>query len=235
MSDRSPTAGRDAPSSSPLVSSPLASPPSPDLPFADPGLRRATVEDVQRLRTVLAEAFFDDPMFGWLIPNDTKRSARLRHYFGIELRHLALPRGRVWTTEDLAGAMLSLPPGRWRVPPHTTLLHGSAFGVRVAKAARVGAAMEWRHSRLLREPHYYVRDIGVRPDAQGRGLGSALMRPTLDRCDKEGVPAYIEASNERSAALYERLGFRHIKELRVGGSPPLWLMIRPPHPTLAVS
>ena len=66
---------------------------------------------------------------------------------------------------------------------------------------------------------------------QGKGLGGALMRPTLDRCDREGLPAYIEASSVRSAALYERLGFEHIEELRVGGSPPLWLMLRPAHPS----
>jgi ribosomal protein S18 acetylase RimI-like enzyme len=197
-------------------------------PPATPGLRRATIDDVQRLRTVLAEAFMEDPIFGWLIPNDARRQARLRHYFETELRHFALPRGRVETTDDLAGAMLSLPPGRWRVPLRTTLLHGRVFGVRIAKAASLGAAMEWRHTRLAGEPHYYVRDIGVHPDKQGRGLGGALMRPTLDRCDQEGLPAYIEASNERSAVLYARLGFQLIEELRVWGSPPLRLMLRPP-------
>ena len=82
----------------------------------------------------------------------------------------------------------------------------------------------------VREPHYYVRDIGVHPDMQGRGLGSALLRPTLERCDREGLPAYLEASSERNAALYERLGFQLTRELRVGGSPPLRLMLRPPHP-----
>lgn len=243
MGESSSIANRDAPPSSPLggasQSNPLGdTPPSRPLvhsPSAAPGLRRATVDDVQRLRTVLAEAFMEDPIFGWLIPNDARRRARLCHYFGIELCHLALPRGRVETTDDLAGAMLSLPPGKWRVPLHTTLLHGSVFGVRVAKAASLGATMEWRHMHLAREPHYYVRDIGVHPDTQGRGLGSTLMRPTLDRCDREGLSAYIEASNERSAALYARLGFHLIEELRVWGSPPLWLMIRPPHPTHAVS
>ena len=95
--------------------------------------------------------------------------------------------------------------------------------------------MEWRHARELRGPHYYVRDIGVYPDMQGNGLGGALLRPTLERCDREGLPAYLEASSERSAALYERLGFRHTKELRVGGSPPLWLMIRPPNSSQATS
>lgn len=61
-----------------------------------------------------------------------------------------------------------------------------------------------------------------------KGLGSALMRPTLERCDREGLPAYLEASSERNAALYERLGFELIRELRVAGSPPLRLMARPP-------
>jgi len=68
----------------------------------------------------------------------------------------------------------------------------------------------------------------VLPEMQGLGLGSALMAPTLERCDRQGLSVYLEASSERSAALYERLGFRLLRELRVGGSPPLWLMLRPP-------
>jgi GNAT superfamily N-acetyltransferase len=214
MSEKTPTLDRDA----------------AFIPDADPGLRRATVQDIHRLRAVLAEAFFEDPIFGWLMPDDRTRLARLRRYFGIELRHLALTRGRVWTTGDLAGAALSLPPGAWRVPLHTTLLQGRPFGAHLFRAARIGAAMELRHAREVREPHYYVRDIGVHPNTQGRGLGSALLAPTLARCDREGLPAYIEASSERSAALYERLGFQHTRELRVGGSPPLRLMLRPPAP-----
>ncbi|HXQ01120.1 MAG TPA: GNAT family N-acetyltransferase [Solirubrobacteraceae bacterium] len=202
----------------------MAEPPA----TVDLGMRPATAEDIGRLKTVLAEAFLEDPVFSWLMPKDGKRLAQLRRYFGLDLGHYALPHGRVWTTNDLTGAALTLPPGKWRVPPRTTLLHGSAFGVHLPRAARMGATMEWHHAREIRGPHYYVRDIGVHPDMQGKGLGSTLMRPTLERCDHEGLPAYIEASSERSAALYERLGFRHIKELRVGSSPPLWLMIRSP-------
>ena len=201
---------------------------SPAQRFADLGLRPATAEDAHRLSAVLAEAFFDDPVFGWLMPKDGKRLAQLRRYFGLDLGRYALPHGRVWTTSDLTGAALTLPPGKWRVPPLTTLLHGSAFGIHLHRAARIGAAMEWRHTRDIRGPHYYVRDIGVHPNMQGKGLGSALLRPTLERCDREGVPAYLEASSERNAALYERHGFQRVKELSVGDSPPLRLMIRPP-------
>ena len=134
----------------------------------------------------------------------------------------------MWTTSDLSGAALSLPPGAWRVPLHATLMEGRAFGVNLCRAARLGATIEWRHRRNVRGPHYYVRDVGVLPQMQGKGLGSALLRPTLERCDREGLPAYLEASSERSAALYERLGFQLTDELRVGGSPPLRLMLRPP-------
>jgi GNAT superfamily N-acetyltransferase len=86
--------------------------------------------------------------------------------------------------------------------------------------------MEARH---LREPHYYVRIVGVRSALQGHGLGSALMQPTLQQADSAGLPAYIEASTERSAALYERLGFRHLDVLELPeGGPPVWRMRRPP-------
>jgi GNAT superfamily N-acetyltransferase len=68
----------------------------------------------------------------------------------------------------------------------------------------------------------------VAPEGQGQGLGSRLMKPTLDRCDEARLPAYLEASNERCAALYERLGFVPIDEVRFRGSPPLRLMLRPP-------
>lgn len=190
-------------------------------------LRRASPEDVPRLKAVMADAFFEDPIFGWLMPDDTKRAARLRRYFAIELRHFALARGRVWTTSDRAGAALSLPPGAWRAPLRATLLEGGAFGLHLSRAARLAAAIEQRH---LRERHYYVRDVGVSPSMQGNGLGSALLSPTLSRCDQEQLPAYLEASSERNAALYTRLGFELIDELRVNGSPPLRLMLRPPDP-----
>ena len=192
------------------------------------GLRQATVEDIPRLRAVLAEAFYDDPVLGWLIPEERSRQARLRHFFGIELRHMVLPRGQVWTTGELSGAALIMPPGAWRAPLHATMLEGRVFWPRLGRAARLGAEMERRHGREVREPHYYVRDVGVLPEMQGRGLGSALMRPTLECCDQENLPAYLEASSERSAALYERLGFQQMRELRVGGSPPLRLMVRSP-------
>src|SRR5580658_210174 len=87
---------------------------APPSASAEGRLHIATVDDVEPLRNALADAFFEDPMLSWLMPNDRTRRAQLRRYFGIELRHYTLPRGRVWTTADLAGAALTLPPRAWR-------------------------------------------------------------------------------------------------------------------------
>jgi ribosomal protein S18 acetylase RimI-like enzyme len=191
--------------------------------------RCATAADVPELSAALAAAFEDDPIFGWLIPSDERRRGRLTRFFRLELRHVALPKGRIWMPVDSLGACLEMPPGAWRMPFSSQLAHGpgftQVFGARLPHALALITLMEHRH---IREPHYYIPYIGVAPEAQGRGLGTRLMQPMLERCDREGVPGYLEATSERSAALYERLGFQFKGELRLGSSPPMWMMRRPP-------
>ena len=56
------------------------------------------------------------------------------------------------------------------------------------------------------EPHWY-RLVGVGPEAQCAGLGSTLLQLGLDRADAERMPAFLEATNRRNAALYARHSF----------------------------
>ena len=67
------------------------------------------------------------------------------------------------------------------------------------------------------------------PEWQGRGLGAALLNAVLERCDRERVPAFLEASRPRNRDLYERHGFAVTEEFRLGrGAPPQWRMWREP-------
>jgi ribosomal protein S18 acetylase RimI-like enzyme len=202
-----------------------ASAPSSVVRVAQPG-------EYGSLKVALGAAFFEDPIFGWLIGRGSSRQARLERYFALQLAH-AFADGCVSTSDGLQGAALCMPPGHWRLPPQLMIANGAGFtrvfGARLPRAIGLLAAIERRHPR---DAHYYFANIGVAPEAQGQGLGSRLMRPTLDRCDREGLPAYLEASSERNAALYERLGFQCTEVLRFAGSPPLRLMLRPPQPCL---
>lgn len=191
--------------------------------------RPAVPEEQPELASTLASAFAEDPVLAWLLPDVRMREERLRRFFTLELRHMAFARGTVWTCAGLRGAAMCMPPGAWQLPPRVALAQAPtfarAFGRRLPIATALQAAMELRHERRA---HWYILAVGVRPEHRRRGLGAALLSPTLARCDRERLPAYLEASSERSAALYERLGFKHVRQLRLADSPPLWLMLRPP-------
>ena len=67
------------------------------------------------------------------------------------------------------------------------------------------------------------------PDRQDAGLGAAVLAPVLDRCDAEGVHAYLESSNPRNLPFYRRLGFVAAGEIPLPGGPSLIPMWREPH------
>lgn len=194
--------------------------------------RAATPADVAALAQALAAAFEDDPIFGWLLRDERRRHDRLLRFFTLEIGDIVLPSGTAWISPQRSGACLELPPGGWRMPLRTQALHApgfaAVFGRSLPRALATITKMERRH---LREPHVYVPYVGVAPEAQGAGLGTALLGKTVEGADAQELPTYLEATSERNAALYARLGFEHLGAFTVLGSPPLWPMRRPPTPS----
>jgi GNAT superfamily N-acetyltransferase len=194
----------------------------------------AGAADVAPLARALAAAFEDDPVFGWLLPDRRRRPERLLRFFTLEVAEIVLPAGAAWTPPEHSGACLELPPGKWRMPLRTQAIHAphfaAVFGRFLPRALIIITKMEGKH---LREPHFYVPYVGVAPETQGAGLGTRLLGRTLERADAAGLPTYLEATSERNAALYERLGFIHLGAFTVLGSPPLWPMRRPPGAAIA--
>jgi hypothetical protein len=76
--------------------------------------------------------------------------------------------------------------------------------------------------------YWYLQFMGVTPGWQGQGIGSALMAPMLERCNREGVRAYLDATSERNKRLYERHGFQAKDPFAAPGGPPVWPMWRQP-------
>lgn len=77
-------------------------------------------------------------------------------------------------------------------------------------------------------PHAYLAILGTDPAAQGRGLGSAMMAPVLEQCDRDGLGAYLESSKDQNIYFYARHGFRVTAERRLPRGPRLWPMWRDP-------
>lgn len=196
---------------------------------AAPRTRRVSPDDIGALSRRLADAFLEDPVSVYLFPSEGSREARLRRYFAWQLRRVFIPKGEAWTTEDLAGASLWMPP-RQR-PPEISEGLGQLIPVMMILGRRTGRALRLVEQLEARHPkttHYYLGTIGTDPARQRHGVGSALLSVVLDRLDREEMPAYLESSREENLSFYHRHGFEVSGEVTAAPGVHLWLMWRRP-------
>src|SRR3954451_14992336 len=196
------------------------------------GVRKVTQEDVPRLALTLGRAFDSDPPMRWFLRDDERRVELARQMFHVMLRTVHIGRDACYTTQDVIGGALWVPPGQWRLGfvQQLRLLPGMirVFGRDLPRAQRGLTVMDAGHPR---KPHWYLDSLRVEPEGQGRGLGSARIAPVLERCDGERMPAYLNAGSPRSRDLYGRHGFVVTEEFRLPDhGPPLWRMWREPRP-----
>jgi GNAT superfamily N-acetyltransferase len=193
-------------------------------------IRVAGSGDAAQTAQMLARAFHDDPVFGWMLPAEGARHRRLRRYFVTELHHESLRHGAVdvaCVDGRVAGAAVWFPPGTWS-GTEVSALPGylRAFGRRLFIVSQFQSAAVSAHPR--EHPHWYLAIIGVDPARQGYGVGAALLRSRLRRCDQEGLPAYLESSNLENVPLYQHFGFHVAATLGLPeGAPVVNTMWRP--------
>ncbi|MGW2570557.1 GNAT family N-acetyltransferase [Streptomyces sp. NPDC001537] len=195
-------------------------------------IRAADEGDRELVVRLLDEAFQDDPVSGWVFPGDEYRRTT-HHRLMAAFTGIVLDEGRIDVTEDgsACALWLSVPAGE----------HEAAEAESDDGAARLRAAVDPGNERIeliarltaeihpAGRAHEYLWMIGVTPEHQGEGIGSALVQHVLDRCDREGLPAYLEASSARSRVLYERLGFELTgRPLDLPNGPQMWPMWREP-------
>ncbi|MGY4708280.1 GNAT family N-acetyltransferase [Mycolicibacterium sp. CBM1] len=196
-------------------------------------VRPARRSDIPALARVLGRAFHDDPVMAWVQPDAERRTAALPGLFGALARHhyLAARGLEVALSDDGVGAAaLWDPPGRRQQSSREQLAMLPAviraFRGRLAAGRVLTELMKENHPE---EPHWYLGVIGSDPTVRGSGLGHALMRSRLDRCDTEYAPAYLESSNPDNVPYYERFGFVVTGEIALpDGGPSLWPMWRSP-------
>jgi ribosomal protein S18 acetylase RimI-like enzyme len=192
------------------------------------GVRLSDARDHRTLTQVLARAFDDDPVQRWVFPGIRVRARYGAAFFRWSLWR-CMDQQVSWTTDDLAGAAVWMLPDRWQVtiPQLAQLGRLAGLGVRWRGPLVMWGltAVERRHPD---DRHLYLAVLGVDPLRQGAGVGSRLLAPGLELCDRDGLPAYLETAKERNVSFYSRHGFRVTGRLRLPAGPPVWLMRREP-------
>lgn len=65
---------------------------------------------------------------------------------------------------------------------------------------------------------WYLFNLCVRPECQGKGLSSKVMRPVLEHIGDRGQRCYLETQKGSNVGLYEHLGFEVAEKGTVPGS-----------------
>ncbi len=182
---------------------------------------------------VLVRAFWDYPLLKYYFPDEAERGRVAPHFLSLAV-FSGIGYGKVYATSpNLEGIAVwmpsdSYPVTLWRlvrsVPLSVILGFGRSGGLRMRD---LGEYIDAVHQRLAPFKHWFLQTVGVDPQFQGKGHGSALLAPMLARIDEEGLPCYLETLDEKNVPLYEHFGFRVAEESTIPGtSLTNWAMLR---------
>jgi GNAT superfamily N-acetyltransferase len=194
------------------------------------GVRRATYSDLGAASAVLADAFVDYPWTRWTVESH-RHGERVEGLQRLSMDRIALPYGEVWVACDDDDNVVSV--AVWMLPGSdvpAAVLNDIGTAEATLEGVRHEASVEAEVCvAQLRPttPHYYLGAVGTRRDRQGRGLGTAVLTPILDRADREHEAVFLETSASENVNFYEGLGFVTITEMDIpDGGPHVWAMMR---------
>ncbi len=193
-----------------------------------------TTADSAEVLAVTARAFWYDPLVDFFTRDMLHEYRLLPAVFKVFLWDLMRPGAAMWVGEHegrpraVAGW---IPPGGFPRPARQEAgrsLRSAAVlarGRHRLKAFRLLLEVDRHHPH---EPHWYLSLLATDPTVQGRGIGTALLAPVLERCDRDGVVAYTETQKEANVSWYARAGFGVIHEVRLPDTPVVWCLRREP-------
>ncbi len=197
-------------------------------------VRLTRADENPALSAVFTDAFVDEAGLNyWLKQGPAKERAR-RQFFDATVRDAVHPHRAIHVAESdgaQLGAAMWLRPGQKAFDfsflqeiALTPLLWSIAGASGMQRGMALGKKLSEYHPPM---PHAHLVFLGVTRDAQGRGVGSELLKQTLAPLDASKTPAYLECSTERNAALYQRHGFETTGEFDLPGLH-MWTMVRQP-------
>ena len=181
------------------------------------GLYIVQKKDLDRLAEVSADAYENYPLHTWLTKGkyDKKASKILMQ---ITLRTMTEDAIIYADSEELNGFAAWLPFGFTGNKALPFLLKGglklilhSGFGIIGRLQTYENYAMNLK-KEFTDNYDWYLFNLSIKKDAQGKGLASKLMRPMLKFLDDENMVGYLETNKDTNVGLYKHYGFELKKE-----------------------
>ena len=198
------------------------------------GLYIVPKKDIDRLAEVAADAYRDYPLHNWFTKGkyDAKASKLLMQF---SLKSMAKDALIYADSEEINGFAAWLPFGFTGNKALPFLLNGGLKLFFHAGFGMVGRLQTYeKYAMNLKKTYtdnydWYLFNLSIKKDAQGKGIASKLMRPMLSFCDQERMVAYLETNKEANVSLYKHYGFELMREELIPKTPVMhYAMVREP-------
>lgn len=198
------------------------------------GFRTLTLNDVEAAADVISQAFMEDPLCTFMLPNQKTRYGTLKKFFRL-YSELNIKNGCGFGSgEPLQGVAFWLSPGRDELSISLKSLGKllpllfSSYAPGYVRAGPILKYTDAMHHKYASDPHFYLDNIGVLAASRGQGLASKLIRPFLEQADAQGVIAYTDTVTRSNVPLYEHFGFECMEEASIGRTGiTVWALRRP--------
>ncbi|MFX0004624.1 MAG: GNAT family N-acetyltransferase [Promethearchaeota archaeon] len=196
---------------------------------------KLTPDYIDKICKVAGEAFQEDPTTLFIYPEERERKQKLQYGFRM-IYNYGIRHGVAYAiSNNLEGIIVWLPPNKTFPSTWTLMKHGGFYTMRkvglklkaMKRTFTVFGYIESKHKELVPFDHWYLQNIAVKPEEQGKGYGGLLLKVMIDKIDSEGLPIYLETNNEKNLRFYKKYGFETIEHVIIPETDvPLWCMLR---------
>ena len=181
------------------------------------GLYLVQKKDLDRLAEVAADAYKDYPLHNWF--TNSKYDEQASRLLMLTSLKTMMDDAVIYAdSEELNGFAAWLPFGFTGNEALPFMTNGGLKLILHSGLGIIGRLLAYENfSMNLKKTftgHYdwYLFNLSVKKDAQGKGIASKLMRPMLQFCDDERMVAYLETNKAANVGLYQHYGFDLMKE-----------------------
>ena len=193
-----------------------------EIPLARKAIEKAGLyivqkKDLDRLAEVAADAYQDYPLHNWLTKGKyDKKASKL--IMQISLKTMTEDAVIYADSEEINGFAAWLPFGFTGNKALPFLFNGGLELIFHSGLGIIGRLLTYENYAMNLKKQFtdnydwYLYNLSIKKDAQGKGIASKLMRPMLGFCDDEKMVAYLETNKECNVGLYQHYGFDLMKE-----------------------
>ena len=181
------------------------------------GLYIVPKKDLERLAQVASDAYQDYPLHNWFT-NGKYDPVASKLIMQISLKTMTEDAIIYADSEELNGFAVWLPFGFTGSKTLPFLFNGGLKLIFHSGLGIIGRLLAYEEYAMKQKKEFtdnydwYLYNLSIKKDAQGKGIASKLMRPMLDFCDDEKMVAYLETNKKANVSLYNHYGFNLKKE-----------------------